>query len=258
MCFYNYILSTFLCLLLTLPGSSQVFVDETELEKQTTRKPSSDGTGQTFLDLRLGASIPFGSFSSTDLSDSTSGYALTGNVFEILVRYKFSGLLSGTIGFVTQSNRFDARPFEQSLAEIYNPVYPGLRWQSEAGTWLVNSLVLGLGAGTNSKPVELEAQVLGGIAFQRAPDIKILASNSLGYLEFYQTEDKDISPILGFRGDAAYHFDRLRLGLFVGLWLSEGSFSSDLFINGNYINSGSYINRFYTFIVGLNLSLRMK
>lgn len=235
----------------------QVFVDEKELNKARTPK-EADETGLMFLDIRLGGAVPVGQFASKNLRDSISGYALTGSIFELMIRYKFNPLLSGQFGFATQSNRFDSSPFENEIATTFRPVYPDLRWNSEAGNWLMNMIVAGVGLSSNSKPFEVEGQILGGVAFQKSPEIYIAGSSALGRIEFYQTESKDVSPVIGFRGDIAYHFDRVRLGLFLGGWFSEGNFSSDLYINGNYINSGNFINRFYSVTTGVSLSMRIK
>jgi hypothetical protein len=237
---------------------AQVFVDEKELNQNNDKKKTSFESGKAELDFRLGGGVPYGSYRSTDLQDSTAGYAQTGVNIEIFLRYSFSPLITGEAGFVGQSNRFNALPFQESLAQSLNPIYPGLQWQNDADNWTLNAFVAGVGITSPTKPVAIEGHVLGGIAFLKSPNITILASNNVGYLEFVQTEDRDAAPILGFRADAVYKFDRVKAGIFLGTWLAEGNFSSDLYINGTYIDSGSFINRFYTLTLGLSISLRIK
>ena len=108
----------------------------------STKGLSQDNDRKGFTSTNLGVSIPTGNFGSNNFSNSESGYATTGLIFDITFGHKILHNFGVTAIYRSQANGVDVDAYAQDLANYFGAGNP---------------------AGTTSVSVESSAFSLGGI-----------------------------------------------------------------------------------------------
>ena len=146
---------------------------------------------KNYLDFSAGPSFPIGEYAETDITNSFSGFANTGQLLKISYTHVVNNNFGLSVALHGQRNPIDTKAFETSLSQTsfyYGPFigstpYPNPtqvpshrygNWKFEKSSWLFGSLLAG-GHGQlhpqQSKKILFTAKAMLGPVYAHAPEL---------------------------------------------------------------------------------------
>ena len=160
------------------------------------------------LNISLGLSLPVGAYAKTDITNSSSGVANTGEVVKVAYTHLVSKSFGLSLAIHGQRNPLHTKAFEESLSQsdFYQSVFfssttnpsptqiPSGKygnWKVDKASWLLGALLAGGYAQVypgSSDKLLLTAKAMLGVAYVHTPELNAKSSSDTALVQITQND----------------------------------------------------------------------